>query len=90
MNFSKTSKKFLSQSAEAYYKFEHHEIPFAAVKIYICGLECYWEKLDDIVRENFRSENDFFFWLQQIQKTEIISLFRGFLRIWTLMMRKKL
>jgi len=60
MNYSKASKKFLSQSAEAYYKFEHHEIPFAAVKIYLCGLESDWEKLDDVVRENFRSENDFF------------------------------
>ena len=59
MNSSKASKVFQSQSAEAYHNFENRGIPFVAVKLFILGFEFGSGKVDDIVRKNFRSENDF-------------------------------
>jgi hypothetical protein len=58
MEFSTDSEKFLLNSKEAYYKFQKHQTPFAAVKIYFSGLGCESAKVDDIVGNNFRSEKD--------------------------------
>ena len=58
MEFSTDTEKFLLNSKEAYYKFQKHQTPFAAVKIYFSGLECESAKMDDILGNNFRSEKD--------------------------------
>jgi hypothetical protein len=58
MDFSTPSKKFLSLSTAAYNKFENHQIPFAAVKIYISGSRSDRDEFDDLVRNNFRREKD--------------------------------
>ena len=49
MAFSTTSKTFLSQSTAAYDKFEKHQIPFTAAKIYISGSKNAGNKFDDVV-----------------------------------------
>ena len=58
MEFSTDTEKFLLNSKEAYYKFQNHQTPFAAVKIYFSGLGCERAKVDDIVGNNFRNEKD--------------------------------
>jgi hypothetical protein len=58
MEFSTDTEKFLLNSREAYYKFQNHQTPFAAVKINFSGLGDKKTKVDDIVRNNFRSEKD--------------------------------
>ena len=57
MEFSTDTEKFLLNSRESYYKFQKHQTPFAAVKINFSGLGGERAKVDDIVRNNFRSEN---------------------------------
>ena len=59
MEFSTDTEKFLLNSKEAYYKFQKHQTPFAAVKIYFSGLECESAKVDDIVGNNFRNDSNF-------------------------------
>ena len=59
MEFSTDTEKFLLYSKEAYYKFQTHQIPFAAVKLYFSGLGDESEKIDDIVGNNFRTDKDF-------------------------------
>jgi hypothetical protein len=58
MEFSTDTEKFLLNSRESYYKFQKHQTPFAAVKINFSGLGGERAKVDDIVRNNFRSEKD--------------------------------
>jgi hypothetical protein len=58
MEFLTDTEKFLLNSKEAYYKFQKHQTPFAAVKIYFSGLGGERAKVDDIVANNFRSEKD--------------------------------
>jgi len=58
MQFSTDTEKFLSSSRQAYEKFQHHQTPFTAVKIYFSGLEGERARIDDIVGNNFRSEKD--------------------------------
>jgi len=58
MEISTDTEKFLLNSKEAYYKFQKHQDPFAAVKIYFSGLGGERAKVDDIVGNNFRSEKD--------------------------------
>ena len=58
MEFSTDTEKFLLNSKEAYYKFQKHHTPFAAVKIYFSGLGGERAKVDGIVGNNFRNEKD--------------------------------
>ncbi len=58
MKFSTDTEKFLSNSRQAYDKFQNHQTPFAAVKIYFSGLKGDRARIDDIVGNNFRSEKD--------------------------------
>lgn len=59
MGFSIDTEKFLINSKEAYYKFQKHQTPFAAIKVYCSGLGDEREKVDGIVYNNFRSDKDF-------------------------------
>lgn len=59
MGFSIDTEKFLINSKEAYYKFQKHQTPFAAIKVYCSGLGDEREKVDGIVDNNFRSDKDF-------------------------------
>lgn len=59
MGFSTDTEKFLLHSKEAYYKFQKHQTPFAAVKLYFSGLGGEREKVDGIVSNNFRTDKDF-------------------------------
>ena len=59
MGFSTDTEKFLLYSKEAHYKFQKHQTPFAAVKLYFSGLGDEREKIDDIVGNNFRTDKDF-------------------------------
>ena len=58
MKFSNDTEKFLIRSKDAYNKFQSHQTPFAAVKIYFSGLRSERAKIDDIVENNFRSDKD--------------------------------
>ena len=59
MGFSTDSESFLINSKEAYNKFQKHQIPFAAVKLYISGAEGTKDKVDRIIKNNFRTDKDF-------------------------------
>ena len=74
MDFSKASKKFLFESAAAYSQFEKDKTPFAAVKICISGWVSDWEKLFDLLRNNFRSANDSF---MKSKKSKIAVLMKN-------------
>jgi len=58
MKFSNDTEKFLLGSKEAFNKFQSHQTPFAAVKIYFSGLRSEGAKIDGIVASNFRSDRD--------------------------------
>ncbi len=58
MEFSTDTEKFIVSSREAYKKFQNHQTPFAAVKLYFSGWGGEKAKVDDIVGNNFRSEKD--------------------------------
>ena len=59
MGFSTDTEKFLLYSKEAHYKFQKHQTPFAAVKLYFSGLGAERDKVDYIVGNNFRTDKDF-------------------------------
>jgi hypothetical protein len=61
MNFSVSNTKIYAQAMQAFENFEKHTIPFAAVKLSVSMQNVDRKKVDEIVEDNFRSENDLIF-----------------------------
>lgn len=60
MDFLVTKKQFIDQASREYKTFERIKTPFAAVKINVFSPSYQREKVDNIIRNNFRKKVDLF------------------------------
>ena len=61
VDISITHNNIFNKAKTAYNNFEGRQIPFAAVRLNICLQNTCKKEIDEIVEDNFRSENDLIF-----------------------------